>query len=190
MTAGWPAWRWRLRRALARTDAETLLAIALLLLAIGLQQAVIEPLQALRNTAQAEQDVASAAHARAQRQILAAQSHAGSSLDSLLALLPAADARERQLDALGQQALSAGVTWLGADYTLEPEAALPVTRTTLRLTLRGPMPALRDFLAVLLAENPGLAVTALTVDAGGDALPVMVLEVRSYFLAPAPEAGA
>lgn len=165
-----------------------MVTVAILVLIVGLHLAVIRPLEAIQDAARAQQDTAADAREMARQTTAGARSNTGSALASLLAVLPPADARERQLDALGQQALRADVTWLGAAYVQESESALPVTRTTLRLAVRGSHGALRDFLSVLLAENPGLAVTTFAIEAGGDGLSVMTLEARSYFRADAPGA--
>lgn len=187
------ALRWWLLRAWQRTGAAELLLVTLLVSWGALSLWVTSPLAALRDETIAELRHAEArGHAQASRADLSgARSRAA--LEGLLTILPPAQSRERLLKAVGGTAARNGLAWTGSEYLADAATDLPVTRTTLRLTVRGQYPGLRSFVRDLLADIPNLAITQLAIEggAGDSGLPTLTLESRLYFRnadsAPVPE---
>lgn len=179
------ALHWFIRHRVHRLGVVELLLAVLIGTSCALWFWVTTPLTVLRDDAAAEVAYVEARHKTTGEQVGNAARQTHGALGNLLAILPPQAAREQQLKKLGTVATQAGVAWVGSEYQTQILTGLPVTRTTLQLSVRGRYPALRIFLRDLLVLHPNLAVTQLGIEggAGDNDLPTLSLQSQLYFRA-------
>lgn len=165
------------------TPAGMLLA-ALFLLALLLDPLVIRPLSLHLSHAQAQQ-VEQQKHADEDANFLRAKStRLRTALGDLLQLLPETSRREATLQVPESIAKQHGLKWTRTDYRVDTEnAQLPqIERVVMRSTLEGSYPAMRAFLAQLLAEMPNAAIDTLSFNNATSTTPSSLgLDISLYF---------
>lgn len=196
-----PAWslvtvmdrlRWRVTLLWGRMGLAELIAVALLLLWLGLQWQVVIPLAETRNQQAGELSLLDkqAAEAVALKQKISPES-AGTQQD-FVRRLPAVAQREQQLVALHELAKKQGVRLGRLDYRQEPAGHLPVLQQSVRLKIQGTYAAHRQFLHAVLAQFPNLAVDRIVLEGGGEASGGMgmSMDVTLYYHVMAGSGGA
>ncbi len=127
---------WMLQYRVHRVGIAELLFAVLIGTACALWFWTTAPLTVLRDNAAAELAYVDTRNKTLSAQFDHATRQTHGTLGNLLAILPPHTAREQQLKKLGMTATKTGVAWVGSEYQTQALTDLPVTRTTLQLSVR------------------------------------------------------
>ncbi|PTQ90499.1 hypothetical protein [Agitococcus lubricus] len=162
--------KWTLREWGQRLSYTQLAIAALLLLAIGLQWRVLQPLQQQVMTQQLavkqlQQQTAQASTAKSATLTVNTPIQPLATLEQQFkAFLPPLTQRNGQLLKIQQLAKQQQLSIGQIDYQYQSTSVLALTQTQLRFSLTGSETQLMTFIALLLAQHPNLAISRLSVE--------------------------
>jgi len=181
--------RWQGARCWAACGSVELIALALLMLWIGLESVVLAPLQKSAALLYKQVDIDQQQLANKPSQPVSAILPPVSAANALLEFLPHHAERETILKKLHDLAGSSGLALTRIDYHTETLPSLPVDKLGLRLSVQGAYPALREFLHDRLGKIPSLAVERIDFEASDKGPDIMTLSLDASLYLQQGEAG-